>query len=264
MKKIAIIILTAFSFMSCEKEIDLDLNTANSKIVIEGKVAQDQLATVQITKTVNFSDANNFPGVRAAEVKITDNAGVSEILKETAPGIYAASKMKGEEGKTYTMIVITEGKTFTAKSTMPKAIKFAGLRSELSKFAPPGAEATNYIIYPQFIDPAEAGNNYRFIQSNKEKTDKSLFIANDAIGNGQPNQRPLFSRDFEVKIGDVVTVEMQCLDKPAYDYFYSLFSIGNNGPGGGATPTNPVSNISGGALGYFSAYTSQKQTIEIK
>jgi hypothetical protein len=72
----------------------------------------------------------------------------------------------------------------------------------------------------------------------------------------------VFSRDFEVKKGDVVTVEMQCLDKESYDYFYSLFSIGNNGPG--ATPTNPVSNISGGELGYFSAYTSQKQTIEIK
>jgi hypothetical protein len=74
----------------------------------------------------------------------------------------------------------------------------------------------------------------------------------------------VISRDFDVKKGDVITVEMQCLDKGSYEYFYSLFSIGNNGPGGGATPTNPVSNISGGALGYFSAFTSQKQTIEIK
>jgi hypothetical protein len=264
MKKISIIIASIFSLMSCEKEVDLDLNTANSKIVIEGEVAQDQLATVKLSKTVNFSDANNFPAISGAEVTITDNLGVTEILKETSPGIYSATKLKGEIGKNYTMIVKAEGKTFTAISKMPNPIKLTGLKTQLSTFAAPGQEVTNYVIYPQFIDPVEIGNNYRFIQSNKEKTDKSIFVANDNVGNGEPNTRPLFSQSFEVKLGDVVMVEMQCLDKPVFEYFYSLLSIANNGPGGGATPTNPVSNISNGALGYFSAYTSQKITVEVK
>jgi hypothetical protein len=264
MKKILIITFAAFSMMSCEKEIELDLNSANPKVVIEGQIVLDKLAEVKITKTVNFSDPNNFPAVTAAEVTITDNAGTSEILKETTPGLYKSFKIKGEVGKTYTMSVKTEGKTYNAISTMPKPIDFSGLKYELSSFAPPGAEATGYVIYPQFVDPIERGNSYRFIQSTTDKTDKSLYIANDNINNGQANQRPLLSQTFQLVKGDVVTVEMQCLDNQIYDYFFSLFSIGNTGPGGGATPTNPVSNISNGALGYFSAYTSQKQTIEIK
>jgi hypothetical protein len=57
---------------------------------------------------------------------------------------------------------------------------------------------------------------------------------------------------------------MRCIDGPVYDYFFSLNSIQGNGPGGGTTPTNPVSNISGGALGYFSAFTVQKVSAVVK
>jgi hypothetical protein len=54
---------------------------------------------------------------------------------------------------------------------------------------------------------------------------------------------------------DSVTIEMHCIDKPVYDYYYSLGNRDNS-----ATPANPVSNIVGGALGYFSAHTVRKTT----
>jgi hypothetical protein len=55
---------------------------------------------------------------------------------------------------------------------------------------------------------------------------------------------------------------MRCIDKGAYDYFYSLDQITSTN-GNSATPANPVSNISGGALGYFSAHTVRKATAVI-
>jgi hypothetical protein len=250
--------------LSCTKEIELDLNSSNSKYVIEAELPQNQVATVTVTKTVNFSDSNNFPPVKGAEVTITDNLGVTEKLTETASGVYKTQKIKGEEGKTYSLSVKTEGQTFTAKSTMPTAIKLTGLKTTISIVKVPGSTTDTYNIFPQFIDPPALGNNYRFIQTRNNELDKSLIIGNDNIGNGEPNTRPIFSRDFDIKLGDNVSVEMRCLDKASYDYFFSLNSINANGPGGGTTPTNPVTNLSGGALGYFSAYTVQKLSTTVK
>ncbi len=62
---------------------------------------------------------------------------------------------------------------------------------------------------------------------------------------------------IKVRSKDTVMVEMRCIDKAVYDYFYSLDQISSTN-GNSATPANPVSNILGGALGYFSAHTVRK------
>lgn len=57
---------------------------------------------------------------------------------------------------------------------------------------------------------------------------------------------------------------MQCIDRAIFDYFTSLNSSIGNGPGGGATPSNPTSNINGNAIGYFSAHTAQRKLVIVK
>ena len=63
--------------------------------------------------------------------------------------------------------------------------------------------------------------------------------------------------------GDQVTVDMLCLDPAVYKYWYSLDRGATGGGISGATPANPVTNISGGALGYFSAHTLQSKTMVV-
>ncbi len=46
--------------------------------------------------------------------------------------------------------------------------------------------------------------------------------------------------------GDTITMQLMTIDQPTYDYFRTLIS----GQSGGA---NPISNITGGCLGYFTA-----------
>jgi hypothetical protein len=65
-------------------------------------------------------------------------------------------------------------------------------------------------------------------------------------------------------LNDFVSVEMQCISSPTYLYYYSLRQISGAGAGGGTTPSNPPSNIMGGALGLFSAHTVQRKKIQIK
>jgi hypothetical protein len=56
---------------------------------------------------------------------------------------------------------------------------------------------------------------------------------------------------------------MQTIDKPIYKYFYALAASMGNGPNA-SVPGNPVSYLSGGALGYFSAHTRQERTVIIR
>ena len=96
------------ALFSCQKIIQVDLNSSAPKVVIEGSI-NDQPGPhiVKVSKTVNFDQTNVFPGVTGATVTISDDAGNTETLAEAAPGIYQASVITGVAGRTYTLSVAT-------------------------------------------------------------------------------------------------------------------------------------------------------------
>ncbi|MFN0200889.1 MAG: DUF4249 family protein [Bacteroidia bacterium] len=258
-------------FTSCEKEIKIDLNSTDPKFVIVGELNNDtSVQTVTVQKTVNFDEASIYPNVKAATVVLADDAGNSETLSEVADGIYQTQNFTGVVGRTYTLTVTSENQTFTAKSTLPAPVPFAGIRfiEQVGGFGPPpqGGQGgdTSYIALPLFLDPADAQNNYRFIQTVNGEEDKSLIVRNDNIINGVPNQQPLFSFGVQIKKGDLLRVDMLNIDKNIYQYLYELNASVGTGPGGGTTPANPTSNWSNGAMGYFSAQSRQSVTAVVQ
>jgi Domain of unknown function (DUF4249) len=119
-----LLLAAAFAGPACKKVIDISLHNAAPQIVIVGNVTnfpyQD---TVTITQTVDFSAANDFPPVTGATVTITDSTnGVSNVLLEMAPGVYATTDFTGVPLHTYTLRVESGGQVYTASSTMPKAV----------------------------------------------------------------------------------------------------------------------------------------------
>src|SRR5580692_11732163 len=110
---------------SCQKVINIDLNSASPAIVIVGNV-NDQPGpyTVTLSQTVNFSENNTFPPVTGAFITIADNAGTTDTLIESPPGTYNTKKLVGVDGRTYTLKVIANGQTYTSTSIMPQAVPF--------------------------------------------------------------------------------------------------------------------------------------------
>lgn len=243
---------------SCEKVIDVDLNDSEQQLVIEGIVQDDgQPARVMITRTLNFSEENNFPAVNDATVIISDDAGNTDTLPLLSPGVYQSDSVSSVPGRMYYLIVQTGGKLYTAKSQMPYLVEFDSLGIDSLSF---GGE-TNYSIIPYHFDPPVVKNYYRYKLYVNGEVDNSILVDNDDFTDGKNVSRPLFT-DMEMEPGDNVTVEMYNIDAAVYLYYYSLSQSGA-GPDESATPANPVSNIEGGSLGYFSAQTRRVKSLII-
>jgi hypothetical protein len=253
--------LSAAFFLACEEVIDIDLNASSPQIVIEAEITnQAGPYIVKITKSANFDDSNNFPPVPNAEVKIDDNMGNQETLTEISPGIYQTNTLQGIEGRTYTLTIQAEGKTYTAESRMPSVVPLDKITLDEVQF---GAEKQKVPV-PNYRDPYDTENYYRFVQYQNNIRVSTIFVRSDRLSNGNYITQPLIDRDNEFAEGDEIKVEMQCIDQGVYEYFNSLDQLSGNGPNTSASPANPISNIRGGALGYFSAHTLEKKTIMIE
>jgi Domain of unknown function (DUF4249) len=264
-KTLSFFILTIVIFSSCEKVIHLELNSADKKYVIEAIVTdQPGTSVVLISQTKNFEEDNNFPGISGAVVKMTENGGNTFTLNETSPGKYENPSLLGASGKTYNLSVSVGGKTFSAVSTMPQRVNLDTI-FVTDEFL---FTDTRKIVNTVYQDPPGRGNDYRFIQYINNKKSDQIIVNNDDYTDGRLVFNKLFyfsdndADSTKIKSGDTVRIDMLCIDANVYKYWFSL-DRSSTGGSGQATPSNPVTNMQGGALGYFSAHTLQTKTMMV-
>lgn len=266
MRYFPIIFLIGFVLTSCEKVIDVNLDDAEKKYVVEGFITdQSGQCQVSITQTKNFNEDNTFPGVSGATVSITDNStGTITQLGETSPGVYTHASLTGVSGKTYTLTVSINGELFTASSTIPQLVDLDTIYITTdSWFDGEMIKLANI----EYDDPAGTANYYRFVRYRNGIKTKNIFINNDDLSDGRHTATKLFvgdndSEEDRLVSGDLVKIDMLCIDAAVYKYWYSLEQSAT-GETTSAAPANPVTNITGGALGYFSAHTFQTKTMSV-
>jgi hypothetical protein len=256
---IAALVLVAGT--SCQKVIDLKLNNAAAQLVIEGNLT-DELGPqyVIITKSVSFTTSSIFPPVTDAIVTITDDAGHNFSLTQGDPGVYSIYPFSGDHGKAYILTVQTGGKTYTATSTMPYPVLIDSLTTKQDVFSNKDLRT----ITVDYRDPPNVANQYLFILYINGQQAGSIFTNDDSFTDGRDVKNDLLQNGIDIHPRDTATVVMECIDKNIYKYWFSLSQQQGNGPGGGTTPSNPPSNLSNNALGYFSAHTTQQKTIIVK
>ncbi len=244
----AALILT---FISCERVIQLDLKNSAPKIVIQGNI-NDQPGPyiVKISNSVNFDASSNYPPVTGAKVVISDNFNQNETLTETMAGTYLTSKFRGVPGRTYTLSVKAGNETYLSNATMPYAVAMDSIYFSSSMFS--GEKLTTV----RFLDPPFTVNYYRFLYFINNVQQKVFYVLNDDLFQGASIRYALHSRGTDIKLvkGDRVSVWLESVDHGVYEYFRTAGSD----EGQSASPANPVSNISNGALGYFNACSVRK------
>lgn len=251
-------------FSSCEEVIELDLNNAAEKYVIEAQITNRiGDARVALSKTKSFKASNDFVGVSGAVIDITDNFGNVYRLSEGVKGIYTYNAVIGIPQSTYHLKIEVEGKTFTSTSNMPAVVPLEDVFPyELKLFDGP-----RLFTHVKYTDPIGEKNFYRFIEYKNNSYTRSIMVSNDEFINGKTVNQTIFPYEFteesKLKKGDKIKIDFLTIEEPVYKYW---FSVDNGAQGGGdsAAPANPVSNIKGGAIGYFSAHTIQSKEYTVQ
>ncbi|MGE5395440.1 MAG: DUF4249 domain-containing protein [Candidatus Saccharibacteria bacterium] len=257
-------LLILLGFSSCEKVIPIDLADTKEAIVIEAQVTNTSMPfTVKISKTAPyFGSASNKP-VTGAKVSIKSEKGKLKYFTEVAPGLYTYAKTPAFPNILYILTVEYDGVTYTAQSFMNESVSISDI--SLSYFDGLGLLESGYRITTFIRDPADVENYYRikyFVNGKASTSQSGISLYSDLLFNGKGIG--LGQRSLVFKKTDTVTVELQSIDKAAYDYFSTLESISGLDLMQTVSPANPISNFNNGALGYFSAYTLDRKTIVIK
>ncbi len=239
------------------------MNEAHPNIVIEASLSNSpRQAEVRLTKTGSYFGTDSLHTVSSANIFIETETGTRFNLVEVEKGLYRAEKIIPVTGKTYKLTVESNGEIYTSESMLNPPIKIDSLALEYNNgtsFFDKG-----YNVHMYFRDPPEVKNYYRlkiYVNNKLENSDDDYILFDDENINGQFIQLRIRTKTYEV--GDNVRYELISLDRGAFIYFSSLEELIHANPGS-AAPANPISNMTNGALGYFSAWSSDKRNIIIK
>jgi hypothetical protein len=259
---------------SCEEVINIDLNTASPKITVTA-IVTDQPGPYYVTlaKTESYFNSNDsFPPVRDAQISISDDAGNTDTLIVVKAGTYRTTKLQGVNGRNYHLRILSEGNLYEAFSYLPHPIIMDSISAQkITQDGPMKKDKdkkNEYYIKCFFNDPLGSTDFYRVesVVENQDTLASAYQIYSDEVSDGQtvvfPVQRPRF------KIGDTAIVELYHINQANYDYFKTANNILRNKKGpmasASAPQANPLTNISGGAVGYFGTFAVNRKIIIIK
>lgn len=262
MYKIIIISVFALTFASCQKVIDVDLNSASPQYVIEGLLqTTEDTFKVHIAQTSSYFAAENASTINAAQVTLTRDNDTPLTLQNIGNGDYIAPNYIPQTEHTYTLKVVDNGKTFVAAAYMPRLVQPDTIIVSKPAFVPPNAGGNNdgkkdFIVTTKYKDPAGIANYYRAILRPISITRRNAGydLQNDKNVDGAPNSITVYGRYLPNTVG---SIEFLCLDKSTYNYYYQLDDVLSNS-GNSVSPANPDNNWSNGALGYFGTAASIK------
>lgn len=282
-----------FFLSSCEKRIDFKGDQSEEKVVIEATIENGEPPRVVVTRSLNyFSEispeifASSF--VRGAEVTLSNGSTTHRLKEYSVPlsvnyTLYyysidssnPATAFIGEMGKQYSLAVTVAGRQYTASTTIPLITK--RVDSVWWKTPPVNVDSPEKkaIVMVKATDPKGYGDYIRYFT----KRNSGPFLPglnsvyDDFFVDGTTYEiqvDPGFDRNVKREDddaffarGDTVTLKLSNIDKQTFDFWrtmeFSYASVGDPF----STPVKVISNIRGGALGYFGGYASQYHTIII-
>jgi hypothetical protein len=257
-KYIALIVTTLF-FISCEEVIDVDLNTAPPRLVIDAAINWQKGTTgadqkIILSTTTGFY-SNVIPKVSGATVSVKSNANLNYVFTEVPnTGEYKCATFKPILGETYTLTVIYKGETYTATDTMQGVSPIESVTQKSNG----GFSSKDYEIEVTYKDPL-AKNFYMAKFFPDIYKVPSYSIIKDEFTNG--NLKKWLFSDPDLKVGSVIAITHYGISEPYYSYMNKIISISSTSGGGSPFQTPPATvrgniinqkNIDNYALGFFS------------
>jgi hypothetical protein len=271
--RIATIIALTALISSCTERIDLELDGTYIRPVIFGQLTTDTTAH-RITITTSGDYFKNKPpvGISGANVAIWDGEYAFELTEDpNKPGVYFTEPdVYGIQGKTYTLLVdnvdlLGDGNlsSYEATSELLPVTNIDSIKVEYRSLW------EGWVVQAFAKDPPETKDYYKFLISlNDELLTDSLSEyrwTDDTFFNGSYTNGVViyfFSdrRDI-LKEGDKITAAFCGITEDYYNYLVEAQTASRPSvPLFSGPPANPRTNISNGAIGFFTAYSISRAT----
>jgi hypothetical protein len=258
--KSIIFLIALASIIACEEIIDLNINQAPSKIVIDALVSDDDTTHyVRITRSSDFN-GNGGENVADAIVDVSDDIGNLFSYTHNPEGVdslngfyYCDQKFAGRTNGVYQLNVNVDNQTYIAIDTLRPITSIDSLSIQVDPRADddPKSEGEIYQILLYAHEPQESVDFYyfKFYRDSLLDASDNIFVFDDKILGGTLNGLP---SPILFKEGELAAVEIYSLTREQFVYLTDLSSLmGSDGGMFSPPPANPRTNISGGALGLF-------------
>ena len=253
MKRLIGLLILAAAVSSCEKVIDVDLNSADPQTVFEANLAEgaDSL-WFTLSQTADYFGSEDPPRLDGAQIDFTDGDGKVWAAQSVGNGQYLVTGMNSDAGNSYKVRINYDGFVTEAESFMPVVVPLDSINFEYQ----PGNDFVDesYSVNIAFKDPGDQVNFYQIIVRVNGEEQGDITIFDDRFSQGTYLEFPLFG--YEIAQGDIVEVELQSIDEDVYEYYLTLASILSQTGPPGIAPGNPITNLKGEIqLGYFGTYS---------
>jgi hypothetical protein len=250
------IIITLLFFVSCEDVVNVDLNTAAPRLVVDASIDWQKGTDGSVQKIILSTStdyySNVIPKVSGATVFIKNSNNTSYIFNEVPnTGEYQCVNFEPIIGETYTLTVIYNGATYTATEKMQSVTPIDGIVQKSNA----GFSGEDYEITVYYNDPLDK-NFYMAKFFPDIYKSPSYRIIGDEFSNG--NQKSWSFSDEDLKQGSAISVTHYGISENYYNYMNKIIAAtGSSGP----FQTTPAAvrgnivnqtNIDNYAFGYFS------------
>ena len=252
MNKLLLGVIFLGIFSSCEDVIDVELNDAAPRLVVEANLNiwenGAMVAAVRLTTTAPFFD-DNVPYVANAQITVTDANGVIFPFNYSQDGIYV-SNINIQQDMEYTLQIIYDQEVYTATERLytVSPLEYVEQRND------GGFSGEDIELKAFFTDPAGEENFYLF-EGLSEKGDL-LNVYSDEFFDGNRIFGYYLVEDLEA--GDQVRFNIYGVNEAFYNFMFILLQ--QTGGGGGPFETQPATvrgnivnetNPDNYPLGYF-------------
>lgn len=250
------------SLSACEDVIDVDLDTAESAIVIDAEIlwqrgSDGSRQTITISRITDYYN-QEVPKVTGAEVYVENTNGDRFEFQDVGYGVYQCSDFIPELNTDYTLLVVVEGRRYTATETMKSVPEIIDVVQTIEKDF-----SGEDVIEVQFSyqDPEEETNFYLSDFDTNILFYPEYEITDDDFTNGNILKNE-FS-DEDLKVGDTIKITHRGISEQFYNYMNLILESTSANPFA-TPPANIRGNIlsedeeGNSALGYFRLSQSEE------
>jgi hypothetical protein len=259
MKNIINLLIASIFLFGCTEVVDIPLDTESPRLVIEASIKWQKgtSGNVQKIKLSTTSDfyTNDVPVVSDATVVVKNSSNIIFDFTEVAnTGVYVCSNFAPVLNETYTLTIVSKGKTYTATETLKPVAEIVNVTQEIIQ----GFEGEVIRVRANYLDTAATEDYYLFNYKYPNKIKPDFYVSDDKFYNGNL----FFSTSFgdDAKQNDMIKISHFGISRGYYDYLNILLNLAGN-QGGGPFQAPPVTvrgniinttNTEDFPFGYFS------------